>query len=91
MDGIHSESRLPSKPCALMPSVAVHRPYAGPRIGGLGPTLQTYRAHHRIFPGMIDIVLRSLHDLLNNGRERIEILRPVLELFTPLLTVSAMK
>ena len=47
-----------------MLSDATHPPYAGPRIGGLGPNVRIYGAHHRFTRRVFDIVLGSLHHLL---------------------------
>ena len=34
--------------------------YTGPRIGGLGPNVRIYGAHHRFYPRVFDMVLRSI-------------------------------
>ena len=47
-----------------MRSDAVHCPYTGPRISDLGPNVRIYGAHHRFFPWIIDMVLKSLHHML---------------------------
>ena len=79
---------MPPKPFVCMPSDAVHDSYAGPGIGALGPCSQNYRAHHRIFRGIGDIVLRSIDPLLIFQRERLIFLRKGPEIFTPSLSES---
>ena len=47
-----------------MANVAVSTLVAGPMIGGLGPTLPSFRGCHGVFPGTTDMVLRSIDQLL---------------------------
>jgi len=51
-------------PLMDMANVTVSTLVAGPQIGGLGPNVRIYGAHHRFFPWIIDMVLRSLHHVL---------------------------
>ena len=55
---------LTAWPLMDMANVAVSHLVAGPEQGGQNLTLLSFRGRHRVFPGMIDMVLGSLHHLL---------------------------
>ena len=64
---------------------------AGPRIGGLELTSPTFPERHRLFPWIAGTVLRSIDPtlIICKGGGISAMWGP--EIFTPLLTVSAMK
>ena len=78
-------------PCMRMLCDAAPTPYSMCMEVYQEATSAIYSDRHRFFVGMVDMVLRSTDPMLNSCRKNSIFSRVDLEIFTPLLTVSAVK